>query len=365
MPQPGRAGQPERLPARPAATARLVSRRQLPRGIHWPPRHALSAPAFRPSARTVNAPLVSVVLPTLNRSALLPRSIGSVLNQTHRDLELIVVDDGSSEDLKPLVESFHDNRLRYLRRDKSGGPAAARNSGVAAARGAFIAFQDSDDEWLLDKLQVQIAALQADSGRHGGVISGLLRFGQRGMQAYLDSPSGKPRTLDEAMAIRNATRYVHTQCWLIRRDVLAEAGPFDEALRLWDDWELLIRIARLKPVLLLPRPLTISYRSADSVTIVNPKWADCLRHIITKHEQALISQPDLLAGLWYAYARHLCLLRSWRAAVASVLRAIRLHPVRIKPWLLLGALAFGNEFARSRLGAAANRPAWPHSSSIG
>ena len=96
--------------------------------------------------------LVSVILPTFDRAELLPRSIGSVLAQTDGHLELIVVDDGSSDDTEGVVARLADPRVRYLRLPENRGLPAARNAGIAIARGEYVAFQDSDDVWAPDKL---------------------------------------------------------------------------------------------------------------------------------------------------------------------------------------------------------------------
>src|SRR5437870_5691947 len=98
---------------------------------------------------------VSVILPTFNRSGSLPAAISSVLNQSITNLELIVVDDASTEDIEGLVSDIRDDRLKYIRRAVNGGAAAARNTGLAAATGDYIAFQDSDDLWLPGKLETQ------------------------------------------------------------------------------------------------------------------------------------------------------------------------------------------------------------------
>jgi glycosyltransferase involved in cell wall biosynthesis len=100
--------------------------------------------------------LVSVVLPTFNRGYCLERAIRSVLGQTYPDWELIVVDDGSTDDTQAVLESFKDPRIRVFRHSVNRGVAAARNTGLAAARGEFIAFLDSDDEWRPDKLTKQL-----------------------------------------------------------------------------------------------------------------------------------------------------------------------------------------------------------------
>src|SRR4051812_4583959 len=103
-------------------------------------------------------PSVSVVLPTYNRASVLQRSIKSVLAQSFGDLELIVVDDGSTENIRSVASAFRDPRVIYIRIHHSRGAGAARNEGIRRARAEWIAFQDSDDEWLATKLEKQVAA---------------------------------------------------------------------------------------------------------------------------------------------------------------------------------------------------------------
>ena len=93
-----------------------------------------------------NAPLVSIIVPVYNRKDLLPRTLASVINQTYKNLEIIVVDDGSSDDIKSVVDSFNDARIKYVRHTENKGLPSARNTGLKTASGDFIAFLDSDDE---------------------------------------------------------------------------------------------------------------------------------------------------------------------------------------------------------------------------
>ena len=103
---------------------------------------------------------VSIIIPVYNRAATLPRCIASVLAQTIADWELIAVDDCSSDESIQVIESFGDPRIRVLRHEQNRGAGPARNTGMLAAQGTYIAFLDSDDEWLPAKLERQIAALE-------------------------------------------------------------------------------------------------------------------------------------------------------------------------------------------------------------
>ena len=108
-------------------------------------------------------PLVSVVVPTFNRAHLIGRTIASVLGQTHRRVEVIVVDDGSTDATREAIARDHggDERVRYFRKE-NGGPASARNFGFRYARGAYVALLDSDDTWLPWKLSLQIRCMERD-----------------------------------------------------------------------------------------------------------------------------------------------------------------------------------------------------------
>ena len=122
-------------------------------------------------------PKVTVILPVYNRSGSLEDSMRSVLNQSFRDLELIVVDDASTEDLRPIVAAVADPRVRYIRQARNGGASVARNAGLAAAKGEYIAFQDSDDLWLPGKLKAQMAMLQAAPADVGVVTGSKVLYG--------------------------------------------------------------------------------------------------------------------------------------------------------------------------------------------
>ena len=97
------------------------------------------------------SPIVSVIIPTYNRENLVSQAIQSVLNQTYRDFELIVVDDASIDNTQKIVNNFNDSRIRYICHKQNAGVSVAQNTGIAKARGEYIAFLDSDDEWFSEK----------------------------------------------------------------------------------------------------------------------------------------------------------------------------------------------------------------------
>jgi glycosyltransferase involved in cell wall biosynthesis len=116
-------------------------------------------------------PLVSVILPTYNRAHVLGKAIESILNQTYSNFEIIIVDDGSLDSTEKLVARYRDNRIKYIRHTKNQGAVAARNTGIVASKGEYIAFQDSDNEWLPEKLEKQIAAFNSGPPNLGVVYT--------------------------------------------------------------------------------------------------------------------------------------------------------------------------------------------------
>lgn len=104
--------------------------------------------------------MISVIIPTYNRANVIRRSIDSVLNQTYKDLELIIIDDNSSDNTEQIINDINDKRLRYIKLNENKGACFARNYGITISKGEYIAFQDSDDEWCLDKLKLQYDYLE-------------------------------------------------------------------------------------------------------------------------------------------------------------------------------------------------------------
>jgi glycosyltransferase involved in cell wall biosynthesis len=185
------------------------------------------------------APQVSVVLPTHNRSAMLRKSLRSALDQDGIVLEVIVIDDGSSDDTAEQLARISDRRLTVLRNRSPQGVARARNAGIERARGEWIAFLDDDDLWAPGYLRAQLA-IAAEQGL-SLCYSGRIEIDERGEvinNAYSPQPGRLARRLLANNAIGGPTGVV------VRADLLARIGGFDERLSALADWDLWIRAAR-------------------------------------------------------------------------------------------------------------------------
>lgn len=197
-------------------------------------------------------PLVSVVIPTFNRPATTVRAIESALTQDWPALEVIVVDDASIDDTAARVAEVDDPRLRLIRQPQNGGVARARNCGMDAARGEIIGFIDSDDEWLPNKLALQVPALLSAPRRtaivHGGVET-VLGDGQSWL--FQPPPGGR---MFEALLRKNVLHAFPTVA-LLKREVIEAVGGFDPSFPAIEDWEFEIRAARFFDVATVASPV--------------------------------------------------------------------------------------------------------------
>lgn len=185
--------------------------------------------------------MISVIIPAYNREDTVVRAIDSVLRQTHRDLEVIVVDDGSEDRTRQRVEGIRDPRLVYFRSEKNLGAAAARNLGISLAKGAYIAFQDSDDEWYENKLEVQLAYLEKTGA---DIVScAFRRMDAVGQEPPMRIPGEDRFSGRVCFSDLLPANFCSTQTLLMKRACLAE-DRFDPAYRRLMDWELLLRLSR-------------------------------------------------------------------------------------------------------------------------
>jgi glycosyltransferase involved in cell wall biosynthesis len=293
-------------------------------------------------ASAAAASLVSVVMPTRNRAVLLPRAIDSVFAQTHRALELIVVNDASTDDTRAVLARYDDPRLRVIHRDANSGAAAARNAAIAVARGELIAFLDDDDFWLVQKLEKQVAAMAAAGPDVGWSVTGHLRLAPRcaavGGAFYehqLDYRRGLgPEGPDWSL--------IATPGWMVRREVLVGVGAFDERIRSWDDWELGLRLSQATRRILVDEPLWVQdwLRGTGLIHQERARARD-LRLIIERHGALWAGQPRVVARHWRVIGRAESLYDPAPAGRDALLRSVRAWPFDPKAWAALAVSFLG------------------------
>ena len=186
-------------------------------------------------------PLVSVVLPVYNRAQFLRRAIQSVRAQTFRDLELVVVDDGSTDGSAAAVPPSEDSRIRVIRLPRNRGVSRARNIGIEEARGTLVAFLDSDDEWLPEKLERQVARFREHPAEDNTLVS--CRFIRHDDLTHRISAPSRPIPRGDAFARIVQGHAPLPSCVVMPRPLVKAAGGLDEALPAFADYELWLRLA--------------------------------------------------------------------------------------------------------------------------
>lgn len=283
-------------------------------------------------------PKVSVVLPTYNRAKVLGRSIQSVLRQSYGNLELLVIDDGSDDETAEIVSAISDPRLRYISLSENTGVSAARNAGIGLARGEFIAFQDSDDEWLPNKLAKQVSAIE-EKPDVAVVFCTLKRIYEQEGESHLNPRIPVPTARDALLRQLLIRNLAWTQTWLVRKSVLEEytsqQGPFHPELSRGEDWELILRIAVDHKLMHLPEVLVLAYKTQGSLLAGDKALGQTFRVMLERHPALFQKFPDLhalycrrLASLAMEY-ESAALARQW------VFRALHSQPAQPVNYLAL------------------------------
>ncbi|MDC0834855.1 glycosyltransferase [Geitlerinema sp. CS-897] len=200
----------------------------------------------------MSRPTVSIIVPSYNRAYIIDRAIDSVLAQTVADWELIVVDDGSKDNTQQVVEQFGDSRIRYLRHDPNRGVCAARNTGIEAASGTYVAFLDSDDRWRPEKLEKQLRVFANSPPKVGIVYTWLGFTDAQGNLKRVRNPRDRGN-LRENLLFSNLIGTPSTV--MVKRDCLDRGVWFDRQLRCGEDWDFYLQLAQVCDFEVVPEVL--------------------------------------------------------------------------------------------------------------
>lgn len=219
-------------------------------------------------------PTVSVILPTYNRVTMLPEAIESVLDQTYHDWELIVIDDGSTDQTPAYLHRVgRAHRCITLIRVKHGGVSGARNAGLRVANGRYLAFLDDDDRWMPTKLATQAAYLE--SHPEVALVYAQAHVVDGGGRVTGRKPSGAAGPTFDELVDGNCIPLLTV---VVRRQCLEVVGGFDPALYISQDYDLWLRVARQFPIAYLPEPMAV-YRvhGANMSRQTRARYADHLK----------------------------------------------------------------------------------------
>lgn len=227
--------------------------------------------------------LVTAIITTHNRKNLLKRAIDSVFKQTYTNIELIVVDDGSTDETSKICKDFPLQYI-FIPKEESRGGNYARNLGIKAAKGDYIAFLDDDDYWLPTKIEKQVKLIESKDcelvycGRKLEIV-----LGEKIIYRNL---LPKPASYGDFKNNILFTICTTTSNILVKKEAIEEIGLFDENLKFWQEYELTIRLAQRKPFYFVNEPLCI-YRinEKDNLRLTNKykEWKDTAHYIYRKH----------------------------------------------------------------------------------
>jgi glycosyltransferase involved in cell wall biosynthesis len=240
-------------------------------------------------------PTVSVVIPTYNRGFCIAQALESVFRQTYKDYEVIVVDDGSTDNTKQVLAGYGQG-IKAIHQQNSGA-SAARNAGIAAATGDWIAFLDSDDEWFPDKLAVQMADVNENPTVIAHIVDAVISdqaqahetlFSLRGvLGTYAQMPFRQRPLLDVLQ-----TQFF-TPCWLLKKTAIQSAGYFNTALHIFEDIDLLTRIALQGPLFVNTYVGTNVLRKSEGADSLSDLYQrsrqESLGNLIAMHKRLLLN----------------------------------------------------------------------------
>lgn len=296
-------------------------------------------------------PRVTTVIPAYNAARTITRTLESALTQTITDVEVIVVDDGSTDTTRDIVAAAEDPRVRLIAQP-NGGVAAARNTGIANAQGEWVAFLDSDDLWLPHKLERQLELMAASPGCMASQASAYFVDDQlRPLKLRRCVPVADPLlTFLRFQNLPNAA-----SSWIVRRTLLERIGGFDPGLEILEDWEFSLRLARHANPLCIDEPLTL-YRVhpgnrsrnldihiAPGFTVLERLFSDpTLPAEVRSHEREIYARfYTMLCGGAFRVHR-------WGACAHWGVRALRTDPRMIGYMAALPARRINRRLAASR-----------------
>jgi glycosyltransferase involved in cell wall biosynthesis len=283
----------------------------------------------------MSPPRVSVVIPAYNRAATIQAAVQSVLDQSFTEFELIVVDDGSTDNTLDILDTIEHPKLRVLREKTNSGAGAARNRGIAAARAPWVAFQDSDDLWHREKLERQMARLEEEEAKANtppiAVYCGMEIEETDGFR-YVPRRDLAHREGDVLPELVSHS-FISTQTLIVRRDILAAIRGFDENLRALEDWELMLRVAQRGPVALVDEPLVYQRFSDNSITNDQYCRVEARYLVVAKHAELIDRFPSALAAQHYALSGGFRSCGNLTRALCHMKEARKREPRKLRWWL--------------------------------
>lgn len=242
--------------------------------------------------------MVSVIMPAFNRAYIIERAIQSVVNQTYRDWELIIIDDASEDRTQEVVKEYMNSNVVYFRNQKNLGANVSRNIGVAHAKGDLLAFLDSDNYWPEDKLEIQMEIMKRNQEKRC-FLYGKARVADGEVVRIFPKNIYSHEELKEKEMLGNI---LDLNTMLLKKEIFKEAGAFDEELERFQDWELILRLMICFDVEAIGCDKILSYNEIQENSIGRRAgYIGACGKILRKHLCSRLPEKnmlDYLLGLW-------------------------------------------------------------------
>lgn len=272
--------------------------------------------------------LVSVIITTFNRSNLLPRAVNSVLKQTYQNLEIIIVDDCSTDNTLQVIKNFSDERIKYIKNNKNLGLAASRNIGIKASKGEYISFLDDDDELLPNKVAEQIELFK--NANVDVVYCGMIRK-YNGKTVRLSISTFRGYILEHILV--SSPSGIHSL--LIKRRCLEKIGLFDETFPAFEDWDLWIRLSEKCVFDLVNKFLVIYHFYGSQMSFDLDLKIRSHELILTKHKTKLLKHKNILYWQYRKLASRLSLADKYTESLEYVIKSIKIKPINVGSYIHL------------------------------
>lgn len=236
--------------------------------------------------------MVSIVIPTYNREKYIERAIRSILQQTYNHYEIIIVDDGSTDGTQEIIRNLEriENRIRYIKLDENQGPAHARNVGMQEAKYDYIAFLDSDDEWLPNKLELQMKKMMESSEETALIFCRMGGIDRGGVNRFVCPDESIKKEILEGNIFWSLlyANVIGTPSILIRRDCVERVGGFKESLMCLEDWEWVLRIAKKWRIGFVDEILVEVHKLPGSVSMNYPGYLITRCYLVSLYREEMI-----------------------------------------------------------------------------
>lgn len=290
--------------------------------------------------------LISIIMPVYNREQTVKQSVESVLAQSYSHFEMIIVDDASTDQTAEVIKEIDDQRIRYIKHTENRGACAARNTGILAAEGNWIAFQDSDDIWNKKKLEKQVNAIsKSTSSKQPIIFTSFIRH-KEGKKEHIPENNFLPQegSIHKELLVRN---FISTQTVLLPKSYLLNE-MFAEDMPRFQDWELWIRLSKRYPFYWIDESLVDVYYTNDSISSEIKKVVEAYEKIREKHFRYYQEAgSEYVAALLFSYGHNLCLAGELKKGRAVLLQSFIQNKKSMKPIITLASSLFGKQFYSS------------------